>query len=55
MERNFWMSSEDAREYGMVDAVLTHREQKGPSGNGAGGDGRAPAQDEPVVEESGKA
>jgi len=55
MERNFWMSADDAREYGMVDAVLTHREKKGPSGNGAGGDGRAPERDEATVEETGKA
>jgi ATP-dependent Clp protease protease subunit len=55
MERNFWMSSEDAREYGMVDAVLTHQEQKGPSGNGTQGDGRAAERDEEALEESEKA
>jgi ATP-dependent Clp protease protease subunit len=48
MERNFWMSADDAREYGMVDAVLTHQEQKGPSGNGD--QGSAEAAEEPVVE-----
>lgn len=33
-DRNFWMSAEEAKEYGMVDAVLAHREQRG---DGAGG------------------
>ena len=39
MERNFWMSAEEARDYGMVDAVLTNREQRdsiGADGRGAG-------------------
>jgi len=52
MERNFWMSSEDARDYGMVDAVLTHREEKGPGGNGTGGDGKVTETDAEPVEES---
>ena len=39
----------------MVDAVLTHQEQKGPSGNGAQGDGRAAERDEEALEESEKA
>jgi ATP-dependent Clp protease protease subunit len=52
MERNFWMSAEDARDYGMVDAVLTHREEKGPSGNGTGGDGKVTETDAVPVEES---
>ena len=52
MERNFWMSSEDARDYGMVDAVLTHREEKGPGGNGTGGDGKVTGTDAEPVEES---
>ena len=51
MERNFWMSSEDAREYGMVDAVLTHKEQKGSGGNG----NAASAGDEQALEETEKA
>jgi len=55
MERNFWMSAEDAREYGMVDAVLAHQEQRGPSGNGARGDGRVAERDEEALEESEKA
>jgi hypothetical protein len=38
----------------MVDAVLAHQEQKGPSGNGAQGDGRA-ERDEEALEESEKA
>jgi ATP-dependent Clp protease, protease subunit len=54
MERNFWMSSEDARDYGMVDAVLTHRDEKGPGGNGTGGDGKVAERDEAPVEESEK-
>jgi ATP-dependent Clp protease protease subunit len=29
MERNFWMSSEEAKAYGMIDAVLTRREERG--------------------------
>jgi len=49
MERNFWMSAEDAREYGMVDAVLTHKEQKGAGGNGAGES--AAERDEAAVQE----
>jgi ATP-dependent Clp protease protease subunit len=49
MERNFWMSAEDARDYGMVDAVLTHKEQKGPSGNGNQGAAEV-AIEEPVEE-----
>jgi ATP-dependent Clp protease protease subunit len=52
MERNFWMSAEDARDYGMVDAVLTHREEKGPGGNGTGGDGKVTETDAEPVEES---
>jgi hypothetical protein len=52
MERNFWMSAEDARDYGMVDAVLTHREQKGASGNGAGGADAAAERDLETVEET---
>jgi ATP-dependent Clp protease protease subunit len=55
MERNFWMSAEDAQDYGMVDAVLTHREQKGPSGNGAGGAEAAAEPDLETVEETEKA
>ena len=55
MERNFWMSSEDAREYGMVDAVLTHQDQKGPGTNGGRGDGAGPERDEEALEESEKA
>lgn len=34
MERNFWMSADEARSYGMVDAVLTSRDEKGTSGDG---------------------
>ena len=49
MERNFWMSAEDAREYGMVDAVLTHKEQKAAGGNGAGES--AAERDEAAVQE----
>ncbi|MBW3660468.1 MAG: ATP-dependent Clp endopeptidase proteolytic subunit ClpP [Gemmatimonadetes bacterium] len=33
-DRNFWMSAQEAKEYGMVDAVLAHREQRA---DGAGG------------------
>lgn len=33
-DRNFWMGAEEAREYGMVDAVLLNQEQR--SDNGAG-------------------
>ena len=55
MERNFWMSSEDAREYGMVDAVLTHQDQKGPGANGARGDGAGAERNEEALEESEKA
>jgi ATP-dependent Clp protease protease subunit len=29
MERNFWMSAEEAKTYGMIDAVLTRREERG--------------------------
>jgi ATP-dependent Clp protease protease subunit len=29
MERNFWMSAEEAKAYGMIDAVLTRREELG--------------------------
>ncbi len=35
MERNYWMGAEEAREYGMVDAVLTRREER-KDGNGGG-------------------
>ena len=49
------MSAEDARDYGMVDAVLAHQEQKGPAGNGSRGDGRPSERDEEVLEESEKA
>jgi ATP-dependent Clp protease protease subunit len=52
MERNFWMSAEDAREYGMVDAVLTHKAQKGAGGNGTGE--AAAESDEAAVEEAEK-
>jgi len=34
MERNFWMSSEEARAYGMIDAVLTERKERGASEDG---------------------
>jgi ATP-dependent Clp protease protease subunit len=34
-ERNFWMGSAEAQEYGMIDAVLTHRaEESRGAGNG---------------------
>lgn len=33
-DRNFWMGADEAREYGMVDAVLLNQEQR--SDNGAG-------------------
>ena len=35
-DRNFWMSAEEAKEYGMIDAVLVHRDQRdgGPDGDG---------------------
>jgi ATP-dependent Clp protease, protease subunit len=29
MERNFWMSGEEAKAYGMIDAVLTRRQERG--------------------------
>ena len=35
MERNYWMGAEEAKEYGMVDAVLTRREER-KDGNGGG-------------------
>jgi hypothetical protein len=47
MERNFWMSSEEARDYGMVDAVLMPRESKTdgrPSKDG--GNGRSKSRDD---------
>jgi len=34
-DRNFWMGAEEAKEYGMIDAVLIHREQR----NGGPDDG----------------
>jgi len=34
MERNFWMSAEEAKTYGMIDAVLTRREERGMLGDG---------------------
>ncbi|HUF88534.1 MAG TPA: ATP-dependent Clp endopeptidase proteolytic subunit ClpP [Gemmatimonadota bacterium] len=52
MERNFWMSAEDAREYGMVDAVLTHKAPQGAGGNGTGE--AAAESDEAAVEEAEK-
>jgi ATP-dependent Clp protease protease subunit len=30
-DRNFWMSAEDARTYGMIDAVLAHRDAAAPA------------------------
>lgn len=49
MERNFWMSAEEARDYGMVDAVLIPRHltpDGRPSGDGKakGEDGKAKAE-----------
>ena len=34
MERNFWMSAEEAKAYGMIDAVLTRQAERGASGDG---------------------
>ncbi|HUP20142.1 MAG TPA: ATP-dependent Clp endopeptidase proteolytic subunit ClpP [Gemmatimonadota bacterium] len=34
MERNYWMGAEEAREYGMVDAVLTRREDRSDGDGG---------------------
>jgi ATP-dependent Clp protease protease subunit len=34
MERNFWMSAEEARAYGMIDAVLTQRQERGTQEDG---------------------
>ena len=47
MERNFWMSSEEARDYGMVDAVLMPRDSKtdGRPSKG-GGNGRSKSRDD---------
>ena len=53
MERNFWMSAEEARDYGMVDAVLIPRHltpDGRPSGDGKAEDGKAKAE---VVEAGG--
>ncbi len=33
-DRNFWMGAEDAKDYGMIDAVLTHREERRGDGDG---------------------
>jgi ATP-dependent Clp protease protease subunit len=43
MERNFWMSGEEAKAYGMIDAVLTRRAERGLAG-----DGRRPEHEEDV-------
>ncbi|MFN2420188.1 MAG: ATP-dependent Clp endopeptidase proteolytic subunit ClpP [Gemmatimonadota bacterium] len=34
MERNFWMSAEEAKAYGMIDAVLARQAERGVAGDG---------------------
>jgi ATP-dependent Clp protease protease subunit len=34
MERNFWMSAEEAKAYGMIDAVLARQAERGAAGDG---------------------
>ncbi len=45
MERNFWMSAEDARSYGMIDAVLTERREKRELEDGRPGGDREEAME----------
>ncbi|MDX1623927.1 MAG: ATP-dependent Clp protease proteolytic subunit [Gemmatimonadota bacterium] len=45
-DRNFWMGAEEAKEYGMIDAILAHHEERG---DGAGGEAAGAA--EPTEEE----
>ena len=52
MERNFWMSSEEARDYGMVDAVLMPRDSKTDGRpSKAGGNGRSQSQGDAGADE----
>jgi hypothetical protein len=53
MERNFWMSSEEARDYGMVDAVLMPRDSKTDGRpSKAGGNGRSKNRDDADADEN---
>jgi ATP-dependent Clp protease protease subunit len=42
-DRDYYMSGEEAREYGIVDQVVTHRPPAGGSGNGPKGSSAAPS------------
>jgi ATP-dependent Clp protease protease subunit len=42
-DRDYYMSGEEAREYGLVDQVATHRPPPGGSGNGSTGPSAAPS------------
>ena len=44
-DRDYYMSGEEAREYGIVDQVVTHRPPAGGTGNGPKGPAAAPSGD----------
>jgi ATP-dependent Clp protease protease subunit len=44
-DRDYYMSGEEARDYGIVDQVVTHRPPAGGSGNGSAGPAAAPSGD----------
>jgi len=50
MERNFWMSAEEAKAYGMIDAVLTRREELGVLEDGRPREERAEEEAEETSE-----
>jgi ATP-dependent Clp protease protease subunit len=50
MERNFWMSGEEAKAYGMIDAVLTRRQERGNQEDGRHREGRAGEEAEAATE-----
>ena len=45
-ERDYYMSGEEAREYGLVDQVVAHRSIPGANGGAKGGPAAAPANGE---------
>ena len=44
-DRDYYMSGEEARDYGIVDQVVMHRAPAGGTGNGANGPAAAPSGD----------
>ena len=40
-DRNYWMTAEEAREYGMIDSVLVRKKDETPTEPQAGNGGEA--------------